>query len=245
MLVHEGGSIDQRKTTFQANSCLLPSGSTCAADDGGVGIANQGGEVQCDELGCLPVCTSCLSPSPSPTPQPTVAKPTPQPTALSPSPSPTPQPTVAKPTPQPTALPRTALPSAVQTTGSNHRSESRAIPGLVVGSSLVLRTIGAAVVVWTIGAAVVVWRRRARRRCVGADADEARRPSHQQPLLRPGGEGSVESESVELVARSMMTSHETSPGETSKGLSGALSLCHATVWWGLSLSLCNAPCSVT
>ena len=223
MLVHEGGSIDQRKTTFQANSCLLPSGSTCAADDGGVGIANQGGEVQCDELGCLPVCTSCLSPSPSPTPQPTVAKPT----------------------PQPTALPRTALPSAVQTTGSNHRSESRAIPGLVVGSSLVLRTIGAAVVVWTIGAAVVVWRRRARRRCVGADADEARRPSHQQPLLRPGGEGSVESESVELVARSMMTSHETSPGETSKGLSGALSLCHATVWWGLSLSLCNAPCSVT
>ena len=214
MLVHEGGSIDQRKTTFQANSCLLPSGSTCAADDGGVGIANQGGEVQCDELGCLPVCTSCLSPSPSPTPQPTVAKPT----------------------PQPTALPRTVLPSAVQTTGSNRRSESRAIPGLVVGSSLAL---------WTIGAAVVVWRRRARRRCVGADADEARRLSHQQPLLRPGGEGSVESESVELVARSMMTSHETSPGETSNGLSGALSLCHATVWWGLSLSLCNATCSVT
>jgi hypothetical protein len=184
VLVHEGGSIDQRKTTFQSNSCLFlfPSGFSCADD--GVGIANQGGEVLCDESGCLPVCTTCLTPSP------------------------TPQPTVAKPTPHPTALLRTALPSTVQVTGSNHRSESKTLLSnlpFVFGSSLALLTVCAAV--------AVVWRRRTRRCVSVGDAEEMLLPSNQQPILRLVNDGGAESESVELVAHSMMKSHETSPGE--------------------------------
>ena len=33
-----------------------------------LGIVNLGGEVQCDTLGCLPVCTTCASPPPTPQP---------------------------------------------------------------------------------------------------------------------------------------------------------------------------------
>jgi hypothetical protein len=48
--------------------------------------------------------------------------------------------------------------------------------------------------------------------CVGTEAEEERIPSNQQPFLQLIG-GGAESESVELVARSMMKAHETSPGE--------------------------------
>ena len=49
-----------RSTTFQANF------ATNSTD--GIGIVNLGGEVQCSTLGCLPVCTTCVSPPPTPQP---------------------------------------------------------------------------------------------------------------------------------------------------------------------------------
>ena len=80
VLLHAGGTIGLSHSTFQANFDAQNS----SVPDGGVGIENRGGEVQCDTAGCLPVCTVCLSLSPPPTPQPTAQDlPTPPPTIQS------------------------------------------------------------------------------------------------------------------------------------------------------------------
>ena len=61
MLLYKEGMFDLlRSTTFQANF------ATNSTD--GIGIVNLGGEVQCSTLGCLPVCTTCVSPPPTPQP---------------------------------------------------------------------------------------------------------------------------------------------------------------------------------
>ena len=65
MLLYKDGMIDLLHSTFQSNFAI-----TNSTD--GIGIVNMGGEVRCDTLGCLPVCTACLSPPP--TLQPTVTK---------------------------------------------------------------------------------------------------------------------------------------------------------------------------
>ena len=61
VLLYKEGTFDLlRSTTFQANF------ATNSTD--GTGIVNLGGEVQCSTLGCLPVCTTCVSPPPTPQP---------------------------------------------------------------------------------------------------------------------------------------------------------------------------------
>ena len=61
VLLYKGGMFDiLRLTTFQANF------ATNSTD--GIGIVNLGGEVQCSTLGCLPVCTTCVSQPPTPQP---------------------------------------------------------------------------------------------------------------------------------------------------------------------------------
>ena len=61
VLLYKEGMFDLlRSTTFQANF------ATNSTD--GTGIVNLGGEVQCSPLGCLPVCTTCVSPPPTPQP---------------------------------------------------------------------------------------------------------------------------------------------------------------------------------
>ena len=83
VLLYKGGMFDiLRLTTFQANF------ATNSTD--GTGFVNLGGEVKCDTLGCLPVCTTCASPPPTPQPTRSAAPPTPQPTW-----------SAARPTPQP------------------------------------------------------------------------------------------------------------------------------------------------
>ena len=57
MVIHKHGMVDLLHSTFQSN---LATNST-----DGIGIVNMGGEVRCDTLGCLPVCTACLSPPPT------------------------------------------------------------------------------------------------------------------------------------------------------------------------------------
>jgi len=65
VLLYKEGMLDLLHSTFQSNFAI-----TNSTD--GTGIVNMGGEVRCDTLGCLPVCTACLSPPP--TLQPTVTE---------------------------------------------------------------------------------------------------------------------------------------------------------------------------
>ena len=60
MLLYKEGMFDLLRSKIQANF------ATNSTD--GIGIVNLGGEVQCSTLGCLPVCTTCVSQPPTPQP---------------------------------------------------------------------------------------------------------------------------------------------------------------------------------
>ena len=64
VLLHDGGVLDLFRSTFHDN--FAAANSSNSSD--GVGIANRGGDVQCETTGCLPVCTRCPSPPPTPPP---------------------------------------------------------------------------------------------------------------------------------------------------------------------------------
>ena len=186
MLLHEGGSINLLHSTFQANFGIseFPADVMNVSFVNGtdsVGIVNLGGEVHCDILGCLPVCTSCLSLPPPPTTTDSCCE--------------------ARQVSPPTSQPIVAIQPAVAETGSKHRLEkNNVITGLEIGSSIALLIFGVA---------MAVLRRRRARCCFWLKAGEDRTSSNQQPFFDPGdGDG----ESVELVGRSMMKTHETSPG---------------------------------
>ena len=148
----------------------------------GIGITNLGGEVQCEPGSWFPVCTAVLSPPP-----------TPEPTAGWPrlSPPSTPQPTV------------------VATMPVSLRSGTNFMLGPVVSClGLALLVVGVA----------ISWRREAWRhrvlRCFGLEPNGGTverqmggTPSYQQPFLQCEDA----SESLELVARSFMSSYEVSP----------------------------------
>ena len=91
MLLYKEGMVDLLHSTFQSNF------ATTSGTDG-IGIVNMGGEVRCDTLDCLPVCTACLSPHPTPLPS-RLSSPLP---TLLPMALPTASPTAALPTLQPT-----------------------------------------------------------------------------------------------------------------------------------------------
>jgi hypothetical protein len=148
----------------------------------GIGITNLGGEVQCEPGSWFPVCTAVFSPPP-----------TPEPTAGWPRQSPpsTPQPTVVA-----------AMPVSL-------RSGTNFMMGPVVSClGLALLVVGVA----------ISWRREAWRhrvlRCFGLEPNGGtverqmgEIPSNQQPFIQCEDA----SESMELVARSFMSSYEVSP----------------------------------
>ena len=170
VLLHDGGVLDLFRSTFHDN--FAAANSSNSSD--GVGIANRGGDVQCETSGCLPVCTRCPSPPPTP-------------------------------------------PPAVFPIVFDHPAETRKWSWPVKSDSLVFGLVAILAIAMV---PVVVWARGHRSGGCdsgpNADGGASVLPSNQQSLLRLVDDDAScvsgsESMSVELVARSVLHSYESSP----------------------------------